>query len=165
MIQKVKFHEITNWYPVDFFSILPLIFIAVQFLEKRSKAFEPTYSYTMEKVCLYFHPYRFFLALPVGLQVLSVALPLESFLMYCHQGMFPLQGYFLLPEAAKSRHNIRTINVSISARHPCLGNRLNSLTDYIFVCLPLAFTQQFLRCPSYFHIVTGLCDFQLSHIV
>ncbi|XVF67693.1 hypothetical protein PTKIN_Ptkin10aG0142000 [Pterospermum kingtungense] len=58
---------------------------AVYWLEKRSKAFEPTYLYTMEK------------------------------------------GYFLLPEGAKSRHNIRTINISISPRHPCFGNRWQQL--------------------------------------
>ncbi|KAF2293813.1 hypothetical protein GH714_004977 [Hevea brasiliensis] len=57
---------------------------AVQWLEKKSKAFEPTYLYTMEK------------------------------------------GYFLLPEDAKSRHNIRTVNITISARHPCFGNRLGA---------------------------------------
>ncbi|XP_059436587.1 membralin-like protein At1g60995 [Corylus avellana] len=55
---------------------------AVQLLENRSKAFEPTYIYTMEK------------------------------------------GYFLLPEGAKSRHNICTVNISISARHSCFGNSL-----------------------------------------
>lgn len=58
---------------------------AVQWLEKRSKAFEPAYLYTMEK------------------------------------------GYFLLPEAARSRHGIRTINISISARHSCFGNRWQQL--------------------------------------
>jgi hypothetical protein len=58
---------------------------AVQWLEERSKAFEPTYLYTMEK------------------------------------------GYFLLPERAKSRHNIRTSNISISARHTCFGNRWQQL--------------------------------------
>ncbi|PIN20027.1 hypothetical protein CDL12_07284 [Handroanthus impetiginosus] len=58
---------------------------AVQWLEKRSKAFEPAYLYTMEK------------------------------------------GYFLLPEEARSRHNIRTINISISARHSCFGNRWQQL--------------------------------------
>ncbi|KAL0448269.1 UNVERIFIED_CONTAM: Membralin-like protein [Sesamum latifolium] len=54
---------------------------AVQWLEKRSKAFEPAYLYTTEK------------------------------------------GYFLLPEEARSRHGIRTTNISISARHSCFGNR------------------------------------------
>ncbi|KAG6789112.1 hypothetical protein POTOM_005198 [Populus tomentosa] len=58
---------------------------AVQWLEKKNKAFEPTFLYTMEK------------------------------------------GFFLLPEEAKSRHNIRTVNISISARHPCFGNRWQQL--------------------------------------
>ncbi|KAH6810161.1 S3 self-incompatibility locus-linked pollen protein [Perilla frutescens var. frutescens] len=58
---------------------------AVQWLEKRSKAFEPAYLYTMEK------------------------------------------GYFLLPEEARSRHGIHTINISISARHNCFGNRWQQL--------------------------------------
>lgn len=58
---------------------------AVQLLERRIKAFEPTYLYTMEK------------------------------------------GYFLLPDRAKSRHNILTANVSISAQHSCFGNRWQQL--------------------------------------
>ncbi|KAK6125638.1 hypothetical protein DH2020_040614 [Rehmannia glutinosa] len=58
---------------------------AVQWLEKRSKAFEPAYLYTMEK------------------------------------------GYFLLPEEARSKHSIHTINISISARHSCFGNRWQQL--------------------------------------
>ncbi|CAH2047836.1 unnamed protein product [Thlaspi arvense] len=58
---------------------------AVQWLERRTQEFEPTYLYTMEK------------------------------------------GYFLLPDEAKSRHNIRTANVSISARHSCFGNRWQQL--------------------------------------
>lgn len=37
------------------------------------------------------------------------------------------KGFFLLPEEAKSRHNIRTVNLSISARHPCFGNRWQQL--------------------------------------
>ncbi|KAI3790726.1 hypothetical protein L2E82_03981 [Cichorium intybus] len=58
---------------------------AVQWLETRSNAFEPTYLYTMEK------------------------------------------GYFLLPEKAKAQHNIRTVNISISARDSCFGNRWQQL--------------------------------------
>lgn len=58
---------------------------AVQWLEKRSKSFEPTYMYTMEK------------------------------------------GYLLLPEEAKSSHKIRTVNISVSARHSCFGNRWQQL--------------------------------------
>lgn len=59
--------------------------LAVQWLETRSNAFEPTYLYTMEK------------------------------------------GYFLLPEKAKVQHNIKTVNVSISARDSCFGNRWQQL--------------------------------------
>ncbi|XP_074311670.1 membralin-like protein At1g60995 isoform X2 [Silene latifolia] len=59
--------------------------IAVQWLERKIKAFEPAYLYTIEK------------------------------------------GYFLLPEEAKVRHNIRTANISISARHSCFGNRWQQL--------------------------------------
>ncbi|PHT48169.1 hypothetical protein CQW23_12377 [Capsicum baccatum] len=58
---------------------------AVQWLETRSKAFEPTYLYTKGK------------------------------------------GYLLLPDEIRLRHNIHTINISISARHPCFGNRWQQL--------------------------------------
>ncbi|XP_068307417.1 membralin-like protein At1g60995 isoform X3 [Pyrus communis] len=64
---------------------------AVQWLENRSKTFEPTYLYTMEK------------------------------------------GYFLLPENVRSQHNIRTVNISISARHSCFGNRWQQLLINRFV--------------------------------
>ncbi|KAI3825367.1 hypothetical protein L1987_06850 [Smallanthus sonchifolius] len=37
------------------------------------------------------------------------------------------KGYFLLPERAKSQHNIRTVNISISARDSCFGNRWQQL--------------------------------------
>ncbi|KAF7803627.1 membralin-like protein [Senna tora] len=37
------------------------------------------------------------------------------------------KGYFMLPESAKARHNIRTMNISISARHSCFGNRWQQL--------------------------------------
>ncbi|MED6207352.1 hypothetical protein PIB30_035057 [Stylosanthes scabra] len=37
------------------------------------------------------------------------------------------KGYFLLPESAKFRHNVRTVNVSISAWHSCFGNRWQQL--------------------------------------
>nr|CAD1828212.1 unnamed protein product [Ananas comosus var. bracteatus] len=67
--------------------------LIVKWLEKRSKAFEPTYLYTVDK------------------------------------------GYFLLSEGAKSRHGIRTINITISARSSCFGNRwqqllINSIVGY-----------------------------------
>ncbi|MCE3050415.1 hypothetical protein HAX54_047145 [Datura stramonium] len=60
---------------------------AVQWLETRSKAFEPTYLYTKEK------------------------------------------GYLLLPEEARLRHNIHTINISISARHSCFEEALIYCAD------------------------------------
>ncbi|OAY39832.1 membralin-like protein At1g60995 isoform X1 [Manihot esculenta] len=75
--------DVPKWMRIFYLDRLNLY--AVQWLEKKSKAFEPTYLYTMEK------------------------------------------GYFLLPEDAKSRHNIRTVNISISARHPCFGNRWQQL--------------------------------------
>ncbi|XP_070006271.1 membralin-like protein At1g60995 isoform X2 [Nicotiana sylvestris] len=37
------------------------------------------------------------------------------------------KGYLLLPEEARLRHNIRTINISISAWHSCFGNRWQQL--------------------------------------
>ncbi|CAD6206041.1 unnamed protein product [Miscanthus lutarioriparius] len=70
-----------------------LISTIVQWFERRSKAFEPTYLYGVEK------------------------------------------GYFLLSEGAKIRHGVRTINITISARNPCFGNRwqqllINSIVGY-----------------------------------
>ncbi|XP_057977190.1 membralin-like protein At1g60995 isoform X2 [Malania oleifera] len=79
---------------------------AVQWLEKRSKAFEPTYLYTMEK------------------------------------------GYFLLPEGAKSRHNIRTVNISISARHSCFGNRWQQLLINRFVGYDTILMNSLLNSPG-----------------
>ncbi|XP_019200533.1 PREDICTED: uncharacterized protein LOC109194102 [Ipomoea nil] len=58
---------------------------AVQWLERRSNTYEPTFIYTVEK------------------------------------------GYFLIPEEARLQHNIRAINISISAEHPCFGNRWQQL--------------------------------------
>ncbi|CAI8591538.1 unnamed protein product [Vicia faba] len=43
------------------------------------------------------------------------------------------KGYFLLPESAKAQHNIRTVNVSISAWHSCFGNRWQQLLINRFV--------------------------------
>lgn len=65
----------------------------VKWFEKRSKSFEPTYLYGVEK------------------------------------------GYFLLSEVAKNSHGVRTINITISARNPCFGNRwqqllINSIVGY-----------------------------------
>ncbi|KAG8097721.1 hypothetical protein GUJ93_ZPchr0013g34912 [Zizania palustris] len=70
-----------------------LISTIVQWFERRSKAFEPTYFYGVEK------------------------------------------GYFLLSEGAKLRHGVRMINITISARNPCFGNRwqqllINSIVGY-----------------------------------
>lgn len=79
---------------------------AVQWLENRTKAFEPTYLYTMEK------------------------------------------GYFLLPEADKSRHNIRTFNISISAQHPCFGNRWQQLLINRFVGYDTILMNSLLHTPG-----------------
>ncbi|CAN6291927.1 unnamed protein product [Urochloa humidicola] len=70
-----------------------LLSTIVQWFERRSKAFEPTYLYGVEK------------------------------------------GYFLLSEGAKIHHGVRTINITISARNPCFGNRwqqllINSIVGY-----------------------------------
>ncbi|XP_062077303.1 membralin-like protein At1g60995 isoform X2 [Humulus lupulus] len=43
------------------------------------------------------------------------------------------KGYFLLPDDAKSQHNIHTVNISISARHSCFGNRWQQLLINRFV--------------------------------
>ncbi|KAL6184119.1 hypothetical protein ACLB2K_045523 [Fragaria x ananassa] len=43
------------------------------------------------------------------------------------------KGYFLLPESARAQHNIRTVNISISARHSCFGNRWRQLLINRFV--------------------------------
>ncbi|XP_051148287.1 membralin-like protein At1g60995 [Andrographis paniculata] len=83
-ISGINFNfDIPKWLQILHLDSLNLY--AVQWLENRSKAFEPAYLYTMEK------------------------------------------GYFLLPEEARSRHGIRTINISISARHSCFGNRWQQL--------------------------------------
>lgn len=79
---------------------------AVQWLEKRSKTFEPTYLYTMEK------------------------------------------GYFLLPDGAKSRHNIQTVNISISAGHSCFGNRWQQLLINRFVGYDTILMNSLLNSPG-----------------
>ncbi|KAG5000613.1 hypothetical protein JHK87_021685 [Glycine soja] len=43
------------------------------------------------------------------------------------------KGYFLLPESAKSHHNIHTVNVSISAWYSCFGNKWQQLLINRFV--------------------------------
>lgn len=116
---------------------------AVQWLETRSNAFEPTYLYTKEKV-LVLH------ACP------SCCSFIFLFLNYCGSAKVCLinkflnatissQGYLLLPEEARLHHNIRTINISISAWHSCFGNRsvhtpsLKVSLKYIEVCLWFSF--------------------------
>ncbi|WOL12261.1 hypothetical protein Cni_G21027 [Canna indica] len=79
----------------------------VQWLENRSKAFEPTYLYTTEK------------------------------------------GYFLLPEGAKSRHNIRTVNVTISAQSSCFGNRWQQLLINSFVGYDTILVNSLLNSPGH----------------
>ncbi|XP_078428731.1 S3 self-incompatibility locus-linked pollen protein isoform X2 [Wolffia australiana] len=63
----------------------------VQWLERRGRASEPTFLFTLEK------------------------------------------GYFLLPEGAKALHNIRTINISVSAQNSCFGNRWQRFLINTFV--------------------------------
>ncbi|KAG6499255.1 hypothetical protein ZIOFF_039012 [Zingiber officinale] len=43
------------------------------------------------------------------------------------------KGYFLLPEVAKSHHNIQTVNITISAQSSCFGNRWQQLLINVFV--------------------------------
>ncbi|CAN6455495.1 unnamed protein product [Victoria cruziana] len=80
--------------------------LIVQWLENRSKAFEPTYLYSVEK------------------------------------------GYFMLPEGAKSRHNVRTVNVSISAQHSCFGNRWQQLLINSFVGYDTIMMNSLLSAPG-----------------
>ncbi|XP_072988046.1 membralin-like protein At1g60995 isoform X2 [Typha latifolia] len=84
--------------------------LIVQWLEKRSKAFEPTYLYTVDKT--------------------STKVAWGSY-----SGRRLMKGYFLLSEGAKSRHGVRTINITISAQNSCFGNRwqqllINSIVGY-----------------------------------
>ncbi|EHA8589256.1 membralin-like protein [Cocos nucifera] len=105
--------------------------LLVQWLEKRSKAFEPTYLYTVEK--------GFFL-LPEGaksqhnIRMINITISAQN-PCFGNSCCLILQGFFLLPEGAKSQHNIRMINITISAQNPCFGNRwqqllINSLVGY-----------------------------------
>ncbi|KAH9288121.1 hypothetical protein KI387_032238, partial [Taxus chinensis] len=43
------------------------------------------------------------------------------------------KGYLMLPEGAKSRHNVKTVNVSISAQNSCFGNRWQQLLINTFI--------------------------------
>ncbi|KAK4783808.1 hypothetical protein SAY86_018176 [Trapa natans] len=58
------------------------------------------------------------------------------------------KGYILLPEASKSQHNIRTINISISARHPCFGNRWQQLLINRFVGYDTILMNSLLNSPG-----------------
>ncbi|KAL0915738.1 hypothetical protein M5K25_013192 [Dendrobium thyrsiflorum] len=97
--------------------------LTVQWLEKRSKAFEPTYLYTVEK------------------------------------------GYFLLPEGAKSQHNIQTVNVTISAQNPCFGNRWKQLLINSFVGYDTILMNSLLSSPGlgYLYNFQTREFFDLSH--
>lgn len=97
--------------------------LTVQWLEKRSKAFDPIYLYTVEK------------------------------------------GYFLLPEAAKSQHNIQTINVTISAQNPCFGNRWQQLLINSFVGYDTILMNSLLSSPGHGYLYNFQTRefFDLSH--
>ncbi|XP_020570894.1 membralin isoform X2 [Phalaenopsis equestris] len=92
-------------------------------LERRSKSFEPTYLYTVEK------------------------------------------GYFLLPEGAKSQHNIRTVNVTLSAQNPCFGNRWKQLLINSFVGYDTILMNSLLNSPGhgYLYNFQSREFFDLSH--
>ncbi|PKA61948.1 hypothetical protein AXF42_Ash019154 [Apostasia shenzhenica] len=81
--------------------------LLVQWLETRSKAFEPSYLYTVEK------------------------------------------GYFLLPEGAKTQHNIQTVNITISAQNPCFGNRWQQLLINSFVGYDTILMNSLLNSPGH----------------
>ncbi|KAI4342259.1 hypothetical protein MLD38_026901 [Melastoma candidum] len=58
------------------------------------------------------------------------------------------KGYFLLPESAKSRHHIRTVNISISSRHSCFGNRWKQLLINRFVGYDAVLMNGLLNAPG-----------------
>ncbi|KAH7679164.1 Membralin protein [Dioscorea alata] len=91
---------------LQMFQIEHLKAFLVQWLEKRSNAFEPTYLYTVEK------------------------------------------GYFLLPEAAKSRHNLQTVNITLSAQNSCFGNRWQQLLINSFVGYDTILMNSLLNSPG-----------------
>ncbi|KAJ8441186.1 hypothetical protein Cgig2_024915 [Carnegiea gigantea] len=96
--------DIPKWLQVLYLDRLNSI--AVQCLERKIKAFEPTYLYTKEKA--------------------SFSSILDAMCLLCSVAV-TVVGYFLLPEEARARHNIGTANISISARHSCFGNRWQQL--------------------------------------
>ncbi|RWW79343.1 hypothetical protein BHE74_00012378 [Ensete ventricosum] len=108
-LQVVLFIDLHNIFPhilkCEF--VIFYVCVAVQWLERRSKAFEPTYLYTTEK------------------------------------------GYFLLSEGAKSRHDIRTINATISAQSTCFGNRWQQLLINSFVGYDTILMNSLLSSPGH----------------
>ncbi|KAJ0980784.1 hypothetical protein J5N97_009039 [Dioscorea zingiberensis] len=105
--------KITGWNTLmdipkflQMFQIEHLKTFLVEWLEKRSNAFEPTYLYTVEK------------------------------------------GYFLLPEAAKSRHNLQTVNITLSAQNSCFGNRWQQLLINSFVGYDTILMNSLLNSPG-----------------
>ncbi|URE25627.1 tumor-associated protein [Musa troglodytarum] len=105
-------HSLIFWSAYDILNFEHLKSFAVQWLERRSKAFEPTYLYTTEK------------------------------------------GYFLLSEGAKSRHDIRTVNATISAQSTCFGNRWQQLLINSFVGYDTILMNSLLSSPGHDYFVT-----------
>ncbi|KAG0593955.1 hypothetical protein M758_UG035000 [Ceratodon purpureus] len=58
------------------------------------------------------------------LDTVLVGLPENGSKMYDPTYLFSMEkGYLMMSESAKLRHNVKTINISISAQHSCFGNR------------------------------------------
>ncbi|XP_074568729.1 membralin-like protein At1g60995 isoform X2 [Curcuma longa] len=111
---QVEVKDFSRWYAfLDFLECLRLLrfedlkSFPVQYLEKKSRAIEPTYLYTTEK------------------------------------------GYFLLPEVAKSHHNIQTVNITISAQSSCFGNRWQQLLINVFVGYDTILMNTLLNSPGH----------------
>uniref|UniRef100_A0A1D1XLX2 Membralin n=1 Tax=Anthurium amnicola TaxID=1678845 RepID=A0A1D1XLX2_9ARAE len=62
------------------------------------------------------------------------------------------KGYFFLPEGARARHNICTVNISISAQHPCFGNRWQQLLINSFVGYDTILMNSLLSFPGPGHL-------------
>ncbi|KAF4353662.1 hypothetical protein G4B88_020113 [Cannabis sativa] len=75
------------------------------------------------------------------------------------------KGYFLLPDDAKSQHNIHTVNISISARHPCFGNRWQQLLINRFVGYDTILMNSLLSSPGqgYLYIFQSKEIYNLSY--
>lgn len=122
-----------------FWCLCFVFFFSVQWLVRRSKSFEPTYLYTREKVIYLYFPSIIVIITFARLLLFSnlkmyyfclfeLILVSSTFLVACipffgNKVVHMVQGYFLLPEGAKSRHNIQTVNITIPAQHSCFGNR------------------------------------------